>query len=56
MTEITVYTYAVPIIIALILGEAIYSNAKGLNFYKLKNNHYLFLYLMPKYKNLLFDI
>jgi sterol desaturase/sphingolipid hydroxylase (fatty acid hydroxylase superfamily) len=34
MTEITVYTYAVPIIIALILGEAIYSNIKGLNFYK----------------------
>ena len=37
MTEITVYTYAVPIIIALILGEAIYSNAKGLNFYKLND-------------------
>ncbi len=34
MTEITVYTYAVPIILALILGEAIYSNIKGLNFYK----------------------
>ena len=34
MTELTVYTYAVPIIIALILGEAIYSNIKGLNFYK----------------------
>ena len=34
MTEITVYTYAVPIIIALILGEAIYSNIKGLNFYR----------------------
>ena len=34
MTELTVYTYAVPIIVALILGEAIYSNIKGLNFYK----------------------
>ncbi len=37
MTEITVYTYAVPIIIALILGEAIYSNIKGLNFYKIND-------------------
>ena len=37
MTEITVYTYAVPIIIALILGEAIYSNIKGLNFYKVND-------------------
>ena len=37
MTEITVYTYAVPIIIALILGETIYSNAKGLNYYKLND-------------------
>jgi len=37
MNEITVYTYAVPIIIALILGETIYSNAKGLNYYKLND-------------------
>ena len=37
MTELTVYTYAVPIIIALILGEAIYSNIKGLNFYKVND-------------------
>ena len=37
MTELSVYTYAVPLIALLIVSEAIYSNLKGLKLYKLND-------------------
>ena len=37
MTELSVYTYAVPLIALLIVSEAIYSSLKGLKLYKLND-------------------
>ena len=37
MTELSVYTYAVPLILVLIVSEAIYSNLRGLKLYKLND-------------------
>ncbi len=37
MTEFDIYAYGVPLVLILISAEVIYSNVKGLNFYKLKD-------------------
>ena len=37
MTELTIYSYAVPLIALLIVSEAIYSNLRGLKLYKLND-------------------
>ena len=37
MTELDIYTYGVPIVLALIAAEVIYSTVYGLNLYKVKD-------------------
>ena len=38
MADFEIYKYGVPIVLCLILAEVIYSSAKGLGYYKLKDS------------------
>ena len=38
MSDLEIYSYGVPIVLSLILAEVVYSSAKNLGYYKLKDS------------------